>query len=419
MGFPAYRERAAALGELHSRPAPTLVPPRVLVQLALMLDGGAAADKAVVNELCRARGASIPAEGARHYLLPWGKGQLRWERHSEFSTYLFDGPANARTFEPVGDMPFSSGFPAPGTVISGVSVQVRTWTKASEKILESFDAASLCFSVVENGMAAIATDFRQDTDGLTRIVIFDKGLSPARAGALAQRVIEIETYRTLALLGLPLAQRLSPRLRVMEDRLADLTLRLRDAPTTDSQELLEELNRLTAELESDAASTLFRFGASKAYDDIVSERIKALGEHAVTGYESWHGFLQRRMAPALRTCRSIEERQANMSRKLARAATLLRTRVDIELEKQNGSLLSSMNTRAQQQLRLQHTVEGLSVAAVTYYVVGLVAYLAKGAKEIGYPFSPELTSAVAVPVVALGVFWLVRRIRGAHSKLDI
>jgi uncharacterized membrane-anchored protein len=419
MGFPAYRERTAALGELHSRPHPTLTPPRILIQLALMLDGGVAADKAVISDLCRGRGASGPAEGARHHLLPWSKGQLRWERHSEFSTYLFDGPANARTLEPVGDMPFSSGFPAPGTVISGVRVEVRSWTKPSEKVLESFDAASLCFSTVENGMAAIATDFRQDADGLTRIVIFDKGITPPRAGALAQRVIEIETYRTLALLGLPLAQRLSPRLRNMEDRLADLTLRMRNSPTTDCQAQLEDLNGLTAELESDAASTLFRFGASKAYDEIVTERVAALGEVPVTGYESWNGFLQRRMAPAMRTCRSIEERQANMSRKLARAATLLRTRVDVELEKQNSALLTSMNRRAQQQLRLQHTVEGLSVAAVTYYLVGLVAFMAKGAKEVGYPFSAELTSAISVPIIALSVFWLVRRIRGANSEYDI
>jgi uncharacterized membrane-anchored protein len=419
MGYPAYRERTAAIGELHSRPHPTVTPPRVLMQLAVMLDGSAAADRDVISDLCRARGASGPAEGARHYLMAWGKGNLRWERHSEFSTYLFEAPADQRNFEPLGDVPFTAGFPVPGTVIAAVRVEVRNWTKPQEKALASFDAATLCFSTVEGGMAAVATDFRQDADGVTRIIIFDKGLSPARAGALAQRVIEIETYRTLALLGLPLAQRLSPRLRAMEDRLADLTLRMRQAPTSDSQEQLEELNRLTAELESDAASTLFRFGASKAYDEIVSERLAALGEHPVTGYDSWHGFLKRRMAPAMRTCRSIEERQANMSRKLARAATLLRTRVDVELEKQNSALLSSMNRRAQLQLRLQHTVEGLSVAAVTYYVVGLVAYIAKGATELGYPYSPELTAAISVPIVAIGIFWMVRRIRGSFSQADL
>jgi uncharacterized membrane-anchored protein len=179
------------------------------------------------------------------------------------------------------------------------------------------------------------------------------------------------------------------------------------------------LNTLTAELESDAASSLFRFGASRAYDGIVSERLAALGEVPVQGFESWHGFLQRRMAPAMRTCRSIEERQENLSRKLARAATLLRTRVDVELEKQNGALLASMNRRAQLQLRLQHTVEGLSVAAVTYYVVGLIAYIAKGANQIGYPFSAEMTSAAAVPIVALGVFILMKRVRGSYKDPDM
>lgn len=420
LGFPAYRERIAALGELHSRPHPVLSPPRTLIQLALMLDGGAAADRAVISDLCRARGASGPAEGARHHLLAWGKGQLRWERHSEFSTYLHDSPGVAtQPFGALPDMPFSSGFPAPGTVISGVRVEVRAWTKTAEKMLAGFDAASLCYSEVENGMAAVATDFRQDSEGLTRIVILDKGLSPTRAGALAQRVIEIETYRTLALLGLPLAQRLSPRLRAMEDRLADLTLRMRQAPKDDNEAQLEELNTLTAELESDAASSLFRFGASRAYDGIVSERLSALGEVPVQGYEGWAGFLQRRMAPAMRTCRSIEERQENLSRKLARAATLLRTRVDVEQEKQNSALLASMNKRAQLQLRLQHTVEGLSVAAVTYYVVGLLSYIAKGAKEFGYPLSPELTAAVAVPFVAVGIFLLVRRVRGAITEPEL
>lgn len=415
LGFPAYRERTAALGELHSRPHPSLKPPRLLVQLALMLDGGAAADKAAISALCRARGVSAPSEGVRHHLLPWGRGCLRWERHNEFSTYLFDAPANPRGFAPVEDLPFTSGFPAAGTVLSGVRVELRAWTKAAEKALSGFDPASLCHSVVEGGMAAVATDFRQDADGLTRIVILDKGLSPSRAGALAQRVIEIETYRTLAMLGLPLAQSLGPRLSRMEDRLADLTLRMRHAPRDDNEAQLEELNTLTAELESDAASSLFRFGASRAYDGIVAERLSALGEVPVSGAESWHGFLQRRMAPAMRTCRSIEERQANLSRKLARAATLLRTRVDVEQEKQNGALLASMNRRAQLQLRLQHTVEGLSVAAVTYYVVGLIGYLAKGAAKFGYPFSVEATSAAAVPVVALGVYLFVRRVRAEHS----
>lgn len=136
------------------------------------------------------------------------------------------------------------------------------------------------------------------------------------------------------------------------------------------------------------------------------------------GYETWAGFLQKRVAPAMRTCRSVEERQANQSRKLARAAILLRTWVDVELERQNRDLLSSMNRRARLQLRLQQTVEGLSVAAVSYYVIGLIGYLAKGAQPLGIALAPELVMAAAVPVVVLALWLVVRRIRRTHAAED-
>jgi uncharacterized membrane-anchored protein len=216
------------------------------------------------------------------------------------------------------------------------------------------------------------------------------------------------------MLGLPVAQSLSARLRRIEDRLAELTGRMRAVEQRDSQALLAELTELAAELEADAAASLYRFGASRAYYGIVEERLAALAEEAAPGHESWAGFLKRRVAPAMRTCRSVEERQASLSEKLTRATTLLRTWVDVEVEKQNRNLLASMNNRARLQLRLQQTVEGLSVAAVSYYVVGLIGYLAKGSTLFGVAPQPEVTTAVSVPFVLLGVWWLVRRIRRSH-----
>ena len=214
---------------------------------------------------------------------------------------------------------------------------------------------------------------------------------------------------------LPLAQSLSPRLRRMEDRLAHLTAEMRAAGTRDNQELLAELTELAAELEADAAASLYRFGASRAYDGIVEERLQALAEEPVPGHDTLAAFLQRRVAPAMRTCRSVEERQANLSRKLTRATTLLRSWVDIEVEKQNRDLLASMNNRARLQLRLQQTVEGLSVAAVSYYVVGLIGYLAKGTTVFGLEFKPELVTAASVPLVVVAMWLFVRRIRRSHA----
>ena len=417
MGFPAHEGRPAALGEVHARPHPLMAAPRVLIQLSFMTEGGSSVDHAVLTELSMQLGIAAPDRQARHHAMKWGNGSLRWERHTEFSTYLWEGPLPGEPpVRPQEDSPFGNGFSPPGTVISGIRLEIRKWTAAAEKLIAGFDPASLCYSLVEHGKAAIVTDFRQDGDGLTRMLILDRGLTPASTGALSQRLVDIETYRTLAMLGLPLAQSLSARVRRIEDRLAVITREMRAVESRNSQALLADLTELAAELEAEAAASLYRFGASRAYDGIVRERLEALDEEAVPGYDTWAGFLQRRVAPAMRTCRSVEERQANLSRKLTRATTLLRTWVDVEVEKQNRDLLASMNNRARLQLRLQQTVEGLSVAAVSYYVVGLVGYLAKGATVFGHAVAPEVVTGLSVPVAVLLVWWGVRRVRRLHAE---
>lgn len=418
LGFATHAGRSAALGEVHSRPSPLIDVPCIMVQLSFMTEGGSSVDHAVLADLSRRLGVAPPDRHARHHAMKWGNGRLHWERHTEFSTYLWDGPLRAGDKNPMARSPFGNGFSVPGVVIAGVRLEIRKWTKTAENLVGQFDQSSLCFSLVEGGSAAAITDFRQDGDGLTRILVLDKGLAPARVGALVQRLIEIETYRTLALLGLPLAHSLSPRIRRIEDRLAGLTSEMRGAADRDSQALLGELTELAAELEADAAASLYRFGASRAYHGIVEERLSALGEEAVSGYDTWAGFLQRRVAPAMRTCRSVEERQANLSRKLARATTLLRTWVDVEVAQQNRDVLAAMNRRGRLQLRLQQTVEGLSVAAVSYYVVGLIGYLAKGAKPLGFNPTPETVTAISVPLVIAGAWLVVRRIRKLHKIAD-
>ncbi|MEM1377518.1 MAG: DUF3422 domain-containing protein, partial [Pseudomonadota bacterium] len=172
------------------------------------------------------------------------------------------------------------------------------------------------------------------------------------------------------------------------------------------------------ELEADAASSLYRFGASRAYHNIVDDRLQGLEKEPVPGYDTFSFFLERRLAPAMRTCRAIEERQANLSRKLARTANLLRTRIDVEVEKQNRNLLQSMDKRAKLQLRLQQTVEGLSVAAVSYYVVGLISYIISGMETSALGVSNQLIIAATVPIVVMGIWFTVRRIRKKHIDKD-
>ncbi len=418
LGFPAHAERALALGEIHARPAPVIESPRSLIKLCFITEGGHTVDQAVLAELSRANGMAPPSDGARHHRVITGKGSIWWERHTEASTYLWEGPAAKSFNHPVPGHPFGDAFPAPGSLLAGVRIDIVKYTDDFESELSNFDRRTLCCSVTRNGLGVIASDFRQDEHGLTRMIVFDKGMAPQRLGAVAQRLFDIEIYRTMALLGLPLAQRLSPRMRADEDRLTELTHRMRGIEPGGAEDLLDEMTGLAAELEADAASSLYRFGASRAYHNIVVDRLQGLESEPLPGYDTFTFFLEKRLAPAMRTCRAIEERQVNLSRKLARAANLLRTRIDVEVEKQNRNLLRSMDKRAKLQLRLQQTVEGLSVAAVSYYVVGLVAYILGGLDTTSLGISYQAIVAASVPVVVIGIWMVVRRIRRKHLEKD-
>ncbi len=416
----AHPSRAAILAEIHARPFAPLETPRRLLHFAFMTDQAQAnADREALARFCSERGVAGPTEGAKHHRVRLGEAGLRWEQHSEFTTYSWElaGPGS-EPFVPAGrSLPCGMlDLPQPGPHLVAADLHLLP-ERAAGPLETIFDAASLAASLVDGEAAIAATDFRPDPDGFVRILVLDRVLTPARAGPLAQRLLEIETYRVLALLGLPEAQRLAPSVRATEEALVRIagTMTQTDGLAADNA-LLDEMTALAATMESEAASTNYRFGASRAYDNIVQQRLAAIGETPHGGWPTIAAFLSRRMAPAMRTCQMLQERQADLSRKLARAANLLRTRVDVALEQQNRDLLAAMNERTRLQLRLQQTVEGLSVAAIAYYVVSLFGYLAKGAKDAGHlPVDVGIATALFVPVALLGVWSMVRRIRRGHG----
>jgi uncharacterized membrane-anchored protein len=413
--------RAAILGEVHARPFTPLSVPSRVIHFAFDTSGSRAqTDRANLVTFCRTRGLTPPAPAEKHHRAPFGTTVLRWEQHSEFTTYTWELPSDP------GSIPFHPDaasmasamrlVPQPGPLL--VAIDLHLLADAAERTAPErlFDRASLAVAENSDGAAIYATDFQPGPSGFVRILIVDCGLEAERAGALAQRVIEIETYRTLALLGLPEAQRLAPSIAASEKRLVEMTEEMqRTADLASNHRLLDELTALAADVEAGAAASVYRFGASRAYDEIVEQRLQTVGERKVGSLPTWSSFLARRMKPAMRTCVTTEARQASLSLKLARAANLLRTRVDVELEQQNQELLKSMNERTRLQLRLQATVEGLSVAAITYYVVGLFGYLVKGAHDSGrMTIEPSIITAAFVPIAAITIWWVVRRIRSKH-----
>ena len=276
-----------------------------------------------------------------------------------------------------------------------------------------FGGHALIASEIGDGVALACSDFRLHADGFGRFVLIDRGMDALLAGRTLQRLFEIEAYRMMALLAFPVARRLAPRIQAIEKSLAGLTDDIaRTASDSGSDEaLLQSLTRLAAEVESGLSASQFRFGACRAYAELVRTRIDELREQRLPGLQTIGEFMARRFTPAVATVGTVSQRLRDLSERVAQASHLLSTRVGIAREQQNHVLLASMDRRAKMQLRLQQTVEGLSVAAIVYYLAGVVGYVVKGGEALGLPLNTPLVVGLSVPLLALFALLAVRRAR--------
>ena len=407
--------------ELHARPFPSVKAPSRAAYLALKPASNAAgrdrgADLKHLIALLDRFGAAHPQPGATHYSGQIGKHTLKWESHTEFVTYTIFG-------EGIAERPFDAAtfavFPqdwldqAPGVRITSALIRVEIAENDDgiiEKASDWFVPESLAISRVLDDGLVVAGDFRIDVGGHMRFAVFSRPeTGKRRTGRVVQRLCEIETYKAMSMLGLAMVRDLGPKMGDIDGRLTKL---LADMTGTVAQPdaVLKELLTTSAELENMIAQTSFRFGATGAYETIVNQRIGVLREDRFKGRQTFSEFMMRRFDPAMRTVNSAQTRLQAMSNRAQRASDLLRTRVDVERSAQNQDLLTSMDERADLQLRLQKTVEGLSVVAISYYAVNLVLYVL-GPLEKTYDVPKAVMAAVATPVVLLGVWLMVRRIR--------
>ena len=357
---------------------------------------------------------------------------MKWERHSEFTRYSLVQPLPERAQLGSSDPELLGTLVLPPDWLSSIPGR----TIAAIKLVmvhgdltdtgDTLEAAQSWFGlrpVVASLMGAIGhswafTDFQIRPNGFERILIVGpRSTSQTRAGRVSQRLLELETYRLMALRGLPVAKELAPFLAQAETELADITARLENKSAAD-QDLLDTLVSLSARVERATATHVYRFSATRAYHALVSQRIAELHEQTIPGIQTIGEFMQRRLSPAMATVAATEQRLVSLSERVARASALLRTRVDIATESQNQQLLAKLTRGQEIQLHLQSTVEGLSIAAISYYVISLLLYGAKALKAGGMPINPEAAAGALIPVVLWGVWSATRRIHKSVVALS-
>jgi uncharacterized membrane-anchored protein len=423
--------RIPLAAEVHSRPSLRLNGPEALTHLAVYTgpdpaQGGLQHE--LLAELCLHFGVAGPHLDARYFFHDFGAFRLQWEAHTEFATYTFaeqraDVPTLERAFDqvPLRHIPEKWLHRLEGTVMAATHVVLLTFESTLADMRLAF-GANLLVGTDSQNFAKVWTDFAIAPDGFGRVVVQDLGMQYQQAGRLVQRVLEIETYRMMALLGLPHAQQAGPVLSAIETELARLSAGMQDeseALAADGpdheRELLHKITGLAARMEKLALENSYRFAASKAYYRLVMARIDELRETRIPGVPTIQEFMDRRLAPAMNTCESMVRRQEALAERIGRTNDLLRTRVGIVQERQNRRILESLNTRAAQQLRLQQAVEGLSVVAISYYSIGLVSYAGKALKSAGVPLNPDILTGAMIPVLVVAVWVGLRRM---HHKVS-
>jgi uncharacterized membrane-anchored protein len=355
---------------------------------------------------------------------------IKWELHGEFSSIsaivqqkdlIIESPIKTRPAveNEVNDLLIKLNIKpmheAGGLRISAIDIafEDRSLFSAADEVAHLFSGNTLIGStILTNKKAQLWTDLQINQDGYISYLVPHAGMGSRQAGRVARRITEVEIYRMASMLAFPVAKGLSGPLRNAEAELSELSKEIsmaqnqESAATHQDGEFLERISTLASKIEEWISEHGLRFTAAEAYSQLAAKNLEELTETPLPGVQTLSEFMERRFAPAMSTCSWTQRRLRELSDRISRTTQILRTRIEFVNEGQTQELLASMDRRAKIQLRLQETVEGLSVLVLTYYAVSLIIYMAKGVKELGLMVPAELIGGASAPIIAYGIYAL-------------
>ncbi len=404
--------------ELHARPLPDVRVGSTVFHLAMFRgDAPIEKERSHVNVLVQSLSASIESAGDSHQQVSIGGSCLRVEFHTEFTEYTFIGNslADFDSSPAIEMIPDEWVAQIPGETVNRLQICVENVAEYGDEsdIEKLFNSDSMIASNISDSQMRVWSDYLLSPQGNTRFLVQSKTDDTDRIGRAIQRLIDIENYRMLAFIGLQKARKIAGPMTRIEAELEDVMKSFKAIDSiSDEKMLLSKLIDLSADVELLKAESMNRFRATDAYAEIMLDRINELREGKLEGIFSVSSFLLRRSDPAFRTCRASKDRVLDVSLRVSRAAELLRTRIDAQIEEQNQQILQSVDRRASLQNRLQLTIEWFSIAATSVYVLQLARFILQ---PITSPATTEVTLALLVPMVLVAVASIVGRIRARYA----
>jgi uncharacterized membrane-anchored protein len=422
--------------EVHARPPVALWPRDRILNQAFLLKGSDRQQQIDwINAISEQTKQSIdPNHGQTFRIIELRPAPqrviIKWELHGEFSSISAIIQQEQLITEPsiksrvglenevnqlLAKLTIKPMHEAGGLRISAIDIafEDRGLFKEADEVSHLFSGNTLIgSSILTNQKAQLWTDLQVNEDGYISFLVPHAGMGSRQAGRVARRITEVEIYRMASMLAFPVAKSLSGPLRNAEAELSELSKEISMAQNQESVathqdgEFLERISTLASKIEEWISEHGLRFTAAEAYSQLTAKNLEELSEASLPGVQTLSEFMERRFAPAMSTCSWTQRRLRELSDRISRTTQILRTRIEFVNESQTQELLASMDRRAKIQLRLQETVEGLSVLVLTYYAVSLIIYMAKGVKELGLMVPAELIGGASAPIIAYGIYAL-------------
>lgn len=391
-------QRTILHNELHARPSMYFEAPAHVFHLAFLDDHDSPAT--VLHALAARHAVFMHTAAPQGEFLVDG-ARLKWERHNEFVTLTLLAAAAMDTHWPGLPPVLAEIADRYGNLLINadqVCVETESTWRGS---VEAYGLHDPVGSTLGDGRADAWSDLRLHDNDLNRILVLNHTLDARRLGRMVRRLLEIETYRLMASLTLPVARALQPDLVKFEQELVALSDANASTGSDNVKALLADITSLSARITQATARSRLRFSAAEAYAELVSERIAQLHEGRVGDCQRLGSYIAQRFRPTVRYCVVTHRRLTTVNDAVARLGNLLQARVQVEVEEQNGRILGSLSTRAETQIRIQRAVEGLSIIAISYYLFSVARLLYKGLHTLGLDVSPRTALLTSAPVVAV------------------
>jgi len=411
--------RHTLYGEFHRRYPITLSPGDCVTHIVLHKpDGSLEANLEDLKRLCVDADIETPKSDVFQYFKSTTSLAINWEHHNEFVSYTFYARSpHRKSFIQINPMTQFTNWGASlsGELLTAVHVEVIKCSKKENlhKPPKSvFTNSPVAGGSVCDGHAMLWSDFHIYEDGFSKIAVMDNGLGPHRSGRLVQRLLDVETYRILAMLGFEYAERIKSEVTKLEFALSSLKETQEKSTSEDVDKTrLYKLLDLSAQTDDLQTKATPRKEATRAYTRLVYQRFEELNEERIQGAQRLSNFLRRRFLPSMDSSETTYERLAALTFRIQREAALLRARLDVSQQELNTQALLAMDRRMQLQLKLQQTVEALSIVAISYYAIGIFTVFAKAVPlSHQYIFAIHLT-AWSAPFIILAVYICLRRAR--------